>query len=301
MQSEPSPLISPAPSEPLSPGLYIVATPIGNLADLSPRAADWLRRADLIAAEDSRQTAKLLAHIGSSVAMTPYHDHNADSVRPRLLQKAAVSAVALVSDAGTPLISDPGFKLVREAYAQGIAVTTAPGPCAAIAALSLAGLPTDRFLFMGFLPTKAGARATAVQEVRDVRATLIFYEAARRADEVLAVLAEILGPRPAAVVREITKTYEEVLRDDLPALAARLAAQPVKGEVVIVVGPPTGARTADAAELDAALRTALADMPLKTAVAQVVASFSVPRKQVYARALALRDEDEHGPKDTPTG
>ena len=300
MQSELSSSLSQGPAERLSPGLYIVATPIGNLADLSPRAADWLRRADLIAAEDSRQTAKLLAHIGSSVPMTPYHDHNADAVRPRLLQKAATAAVALVSDAGTPLISDPGFKLVREAYAQGVAVTTAPGPCAAIAALSLAGLPTDRFLFMGFLPTKAGARAQAVQEVRDVRATLIFYEAARRADEVLALLAEILGPRPAAVVREITKTYEEVLRDDLPGLAARLAAQPVKGEVVIVVGPPTGDSAPDGAALDEALRAALADMPLKTAVAHVVATLHVPRKVAYARALALRDVDNAHDVAPPT-
>src|SRR4051812_32922646 len=183
--------------EPLSPGLYIVATPIGNLSDLSPRAAETLASADLIAVEDSRVTAKLLHHIGVKRPMLPYHDHNADRVRPQLIERMRESAVALVSDAGTPLISDPGYKLVRDARAAGIAVTTLPGPSAAIAALTLAGLPTDRFLFVGFLPAKAAAKATAIAEVAGVRATLVLYESGPRLAATLTALLEGLGDREA--------------------------------------------------------------------------------------------------------
>jgi len=190
-------------SEPLPPGLYIVATPIGNLSDLSPHAAAVLTGADVIAVEDSRVTAKLLAHIGIKRPMTPYHDHNADRVRPGLIGQMAQKAVALVSDAGTPLISDPGYKLVRDARAAGVDVHTVAGPCAAVAALTLAGLPTDRFLFLGFLPSKAGARASAVAEVAAVRATLILYESGPRLGAALAALHQGLGNREAAVVREI--------------------------------------------------------------------------------------------------
>ena len=183
------------------PGLYIVATPIGNLGDLSPRAAAMLAHADVIAAEDTRVTARLLQHIGVKVPMLPYHDHNADAVRPRLIARMAHEIVVLVSDAGTPLISDPGYKLVRDARAAGVTVVTIPGPCAAVAALTLAGLPTDRFLFAGFLPAKAGARNTAIAELGAVRATLIFYESAGRTAATLAALAAALGPRQAAVAR----------------------------------------------------------------------------------------------------
>ena len=278
-------------SEPLPAGLYIVATPIGNLGDMTARAADVLRRAALIAAEDTRVTAKLLRHIGSTASMTPYHDHNADAVRPRLLAKAATEAVALVSDAGTPLISDPGFKLVRDARAAGIAVTTLPGACAAIAALTLAGLPTDRFLFAGFLPAKAGARGSAIDEVKGLRATLVFYESGPRLGATLADLAARLGDRPAAVAREISKRFEEVVDGQLSSLATRYADAPPKGEIVIIVGPPGDAPEASADDLDAALTRALAAQPLKSAVAEVAAALNLPRKQVYARALDLKDGD----------
>lgn len=274
--------------EPLEPGLYIVATPIGNLGDLSPRAAETLRRVGLIAAEDTRVTAKLLRHIGSTAPMTPYHDHNADAVRPRLIARMRDAAVALVSDAGTPLISDPGFKLVRDARAAGITVTTLPGPCAAVAALTLAGLPTDRFLFAGFLPSKAQARATAIDELKGLRATLIFYESGPRLGASLAALAAGLGSRPAAVAREITKRFEEAVDGDLATLAARYADAPPKGEIVIVVGPPGDAPVATAADLDTALARALAEGPLKSAVAEVAEALDLPRKQVYARALELK-------------
>lgn len=274
--------------EPLEPGLYIVATPIGNLGDLSPRAAETLRRVGLIAAEDTRVTAKLLRHIGSTAPMTPYHDHNADAARPRLVARMREAAVALVSDAGTPLISDPGFKLVRDARAAGITITTLPGPCAAVAALTLAGLPTDRFLFAGFLPSKAQARATAIDELKGLRATLIFYESGPRLGASLAALAAGLGPRPAAVAREISKRFEEAVVGDLATLAARYADAPPKGEIVIVVGPPGDAPAATAADLDTALGRALAEGPLKSAVADVAEALDLPRKQVYARALELK-------------
>lgn len=274
--------------EPLEPGLYIVATPIGNLGDLTPRAAETLRRVGLIAAEDTRVTAKLLQHIGSTRPMTPYHDHNADAVRPRLIERMRDEAVALVSDAGTPLISDPGYKLVRDTRAAGVAVTTLPGPCAAIAALTLAGLPTDRFLFAGFLPSKPGARATAIAELKGVRATLVFYESGPRLAASLAALAEGLGPRPAAVTREISKRFEEAVDGDLATLAVRYAAAPPKGEIVIVVAPPGDAPAASAEDLDVALSRALAAQPLKGAVAEVAAALDLPRKAVYARALELK-------------
>jgi 16S rRNA (cytidine1402-2'-O)-methyltransferase len=280
----------PSPDEPerLTPGLYIVATPIGNLRDLSPRAADVLSRAALVAVEDTRVTAKLLSHIGSGAPMTPYHDHNADTVRPKLLARMATDAVALVSDAGTPLISDPGYKLVRDARAAGIAVTTIPGPCAAIAAMTLAGLPTDRFLFAGFLPAKPGARATAITEVRGLRATLVFYESGPRLAATLAALAEGLGDRPAVVAREISKRFEETVDGSLSTLAARYAEAAPKGEIVIVVGPPGDAPEASAEDLDAALARAMASQPLKSAVAEVADALGLPRRQVYGRALELK-------------
>jgi 16S rRNA (cytidine1402-2'-O)-methyltransferase len=225
----------------LDPGLYIVATPIGNLGDLSPRAADILRRADVIAVEDSRVTAGLLRHIGTKTPMVPYHDHSAEGVRPALIARMATQAVALVSDAGTPLISDPGFKLVRDARAAGHLVVTIPGPCAAVAALTLAGLPTDRFLFVGFLPSKMHARAEAIAEVATIRATLVMYESGPRLGACLAALAEGLGDREAAVTREISKKFEEAVTGTLSTLAERYADAPPRGEIVIVVAPP-GAR-----------------------------------------------------------
>lgn len=272
----------------MSPGLYIVATPIGNLQDLTPRAAAVLAAAHVIAAEDTRVTAKLLAHLGLKKPMQPYHDHSAEHVRPALVARAAHEIVALVSDAGTPLISDPGYKLVRDCRAAGINVTTLPGPCAAIAALTLAGLPTDRFLFAGFLPAKAQARQSAIAELATIRATLILYESGPRLAASLQSLCEGLGPRPAAIAREISKYYEETITGTLPELAAAIAERPRKGEIVIIIGPPAEAEAPSAETLDAALRAALAETTLKTAVATVTASLSLPRALVYARALELK-------------
>lgn len=270
----------------LPPGLYIVATPIGNLSDLSPRAAETLRRAEVILAEDKRVTAKLLAFAGAKAPMAIYHDHSSGEDRDRALALIAAKAVALVSDAGTPLISDPGYKLVRAARAAGLPIITIPGPCAAIAALTLAALPTDRFLFAGFLPPKAKARADAISELTEVRATLVFYESGPRLAESLAALATGLGPREAAVVREISKLHEECVTGSLAELAERYSEAPPRGEIVIVVGPPA-ARETGAEEIDAALRTELAKDSPSRAAANVAERLGVPRKRVYARALEL--------------
>lgn len=273
----------------LSPGLYIVATPIGNLSDLSPRAANILARANVLAVEDSRVTAKLLHHIGARRPMIPYHDHNADRVRPDLIARMAGESVALISDAGTPLISDPGYKLVRDARAAGVPVTTIPGPCAAIAALTLAGLPTDRFLFAGFLPNKAKARADAIAELAGVRATLIFYESGPRLGAALAALYEGLGDREAAVAREISKTYEETVTGVLAELAARYADAPPKGEIVIIVAPPGAPEAASEGDVDAALREALERLSPARAAGEVAKMFGVDRRDLYTRAMALKD------------
>lgn len=275
---------------PLEPGLYIVATPIGNLADLSPRAAEILSRADGIAVEDSRVTAGLLRHIGVKRPMIPYHDHNAEGMRPGLIGRMATEAIALVSDAGTPLISDPGYKLVRDARAAGRHVVTIPGPCAAVAALTLAGLPTDRFLFIGFLPPKAKARADAIAEIASVRATLVLYESGPRLSACLSALAEGLGDRDAAVTREITKRYEEAVTGTLTTLAARYADAPPKGEIVIVVAPPGEAARPDPHDADAALVDALTRLPVAKAAGEVAKQFGLDRKTLYARALALKGD-----------
>jgi 16S rRNA (cytidine1402-2'-O)-methyltransferase len=272
----------------LEPGLYIVATPIGNLSDLSPRAASILAAADLIAVEDSRVTAKLLHHIGAKRPMTPYHDHNADSIRPGLIARMASEAIALVSDAGTPLISDPGYKLVRDARDAGVPVTTIPGPSAAIAALTLAGLPTDRFAFFGFLPAKAKARDSAIAEAATFRGSLVFYESGPRLAATLAALGDGLGDRDAAVAREISKRFEETATGSLAALAARYADAPPKGEIVIVVGPPGEREAASEAEVDAALREAMASLSPSRAAAEVAARLGVPKREVYARAQQLK-------------
>jgi 16S rRNA (cytidine1402-2'-O)-methyltransferase len=276
--------------EGLAPGLYIVATPIGNLSDLSPRAAHILAHADLLAVEDSRVTAKLLAHIGVRRPMAPYHDHNADRVRPDLVARMASESIALVSDAGTPLISDPGYKLVRDARAAGRAVHTVPGPSAAIAALTLAGLPTDRFLFLGFLPAKPGARSTAIAEIAAVRATLVLYENGQRLGTSLAALSEGLGKRDAAVVREISKRFEETVTGTLAELAERYADLAPKGEIVVVVGPPGEAEPAGEEDVDAALRDAMTRLSASRAAAEVAQSLGLPRREVYERAQRLKVE-----------
>lgn len=279
----------PTPDAPLAPGLYIVATPIGNLGDLSPRAASVLARVETIAVEDSRVTARLLQRIGAKRPMTPYHDHNADKVRPGLIAKMASQAVALVSDAGTPLISDPGYKLVRDARAAGIAVTTIPGPCAAIAALTLAGLPTDRFFFLGFLPAREKARAEAIAEVAGVRATLIFYESGSRLGSALKALAAGLGDREAAVAREISKKFEETVTASLTELAARYAESGPKGEIVIIVAPPGEAEAASLVDADLLLRDALKRLPTAKAASEVAKATGLDRRELYARAMAIRD------------
>jgi 16S rRNA (cytidine1402-2'-O)-methyltransferase len=272
----------------LLPGLYIVATPIGNLGDLSPRAAHVLANAAIIAVEDSRVTGKLLNHIGVKRPMTPYHDHNAEQVRPGLVARMASEAIALVSDAGTPLISDPGYKLVRDARAAGHHVVTIPGPCAAVAALTLAGLPTDRFLYLGFLPPKQHARAAAIAEIAAVRATLVIYESGPRLGALLAALAEGLGAREAAVTREITKHFEEAVTGSLPNLAALYADAPPKGEIAVVVAPPGPPEAASAADADAALAEALTRLSTGQAASEVAKALGLDRKALYARALEMR-------------
>jgi 16S rRNA (cytidine1402-2'-O)-methyltransferase len=269
----------------LPPGLYIVATPIGNLGDMTSRAAETLCNVDYILAEDKRVSAKLLAYVGAKAPMTAYHDHSDDKLRERILGDLGTKAVALISDAGTPLISDPGYKLVRAARQAGHAVHTLPGPCAAIAALTLAGLPTDRFLFLGFLPAKSKARADAIAEVASVRATLVFYESGPRLGDTLGALASTLGDREVAIVRELTKLHEECVSGTLIELAERYADVAPKGEIVIVVAAPSKPGGASSAEIDAALDEALTRLSPSRAAAEVAELLGLPRKQVYALAL----------------
>ena len=273
----------------ISPGLHIVATPIGNARDLTLRALDVLHGVDLIAAEDTRVTSKLLAIHGIQKTLSAYNDHNGMRERPRLLKMMAEGKrVALVSDAGTPLVSDPGYKLVREALLLGLAVHAIPGPSAALTALTLAGLPTDRFLFAGFLPTRAGERANALADLKDVRASMIFFESAQRIGESLAQMAEVLGDRPAAVGRELTKLHEDVVRGTLSELASHYAGDAPRGEITIVVGPPLE-QAADTARMDPLLTKALVFMPVRAAAELVAEALGITRKPVYERALALKE------------
>ena len=269
----------------LPPGLHIVATPIGNLGDLSPRAAETLRNADRILAEDTRVTAKLLAHIGSKKPMARYDDHSSTAERDRIVEGLGEQAIALVSDAGTPLISDPGYKLVRAARAAGHAVHTVPGPSAVVAALTLAGLPTDRFLFLGFLPAKAKARSEAIAEIAGVRATLVMYESGSRLGDTLAELSDQLGEREASLAREISKLHEECVTGSLSELARRYADVPPKGEIVVLVGPPGDTPEACEEEIDAALDEALLRLSPSRAAAEVAEKLKLPRRRVYARVL----------------
>jgi 16S rRNA (cytidine1402-2'-O)-methyltransferase len=275
----------------LPPGLYIVATPIGNLGDMTSRASETLCNVDYILAEDKRVSAKLLAHIGARAPMTAYHDHSDDKLRERIIADLGTKAVALISDAGTPLISDPGYKLVRAARATGRSIYTLPGPCAAIAALTLAGLPTDRFLFLGFLPAKAKARRDAIAEIANVRATLVLYESGPRLAECLTSLRDVLGDRDAAVIREISKLHEETVCGALSMLSQRYAEAGPKGEIVIVVSPPSEPEAVSDTDLDAALRASLAKFSPSRAAADVAERLGVPRKRAYARALDLAGKD----------
>jgi 16S rRNA (cytidine1402-2'-O)-methyltransferase len=275
--------------------LALVATPIGNLGDLTPRAEKMLREADLIACEDTRVTGNLLSKFGIRRPIMPYHDHNAERMRPKLLQRLGNGeTIALVSDAGTPLISDPGYKLVRDAAAAGIAVTVLPGPSAPIAALVLSGLPTDRFLFAGFLPQKSAARRSMLQELRPIPATLLLFETGPRLAESLADCRDVLGDRPAAVARELTKLYEEVRRGTLQGLTDHYReAGPPRGEIVLVIGAPSA--EAPVLDIDAALGDALRQMGVKEAAAMVAAASGRPRREIYTRALALLDRSKDRP------
>jgi 16S rRNA (cytidine1402-2'-O)-methyltransferase len=277
----------------LAPGLHIVATPIGNLRDATLRALEVLAAADVIACEDTRVTRKLIDHYGITTPLTPYHDHNAAEARPKLIARlAAGEVIALVSDAGTPLVSDPGFKLVRAVHEAGHTVTAVPGASAALAALAVAGLPSDRFFFEGFLPAKSGQRQARIATLARIPATLLLFETGPRLAAALADLAQGLGPREAAVCRELTKLHEEVRRDDLAALAAHYeAAGEPRGEIVLVIGPPA-VETTDAADLDALLRKALARVSVKEAVAEVAAVTGRPRREVYSRALELSQDGD---------
>jgi 16S rRNA (cytidine1402-2'-O)-methyltransferase len=284
----------------LSAGLHLVATPIGNLRDITLRALETLAAADLIACEDSRVSRRLLDHYGIATPLTPYHEHNAAAARPKLLARLAEGqAVALISDAGTPLVSDPGFKLVREAQEAGHAVTALPGPSAALAALTVAGLPTDRFCFEGFLPPKEGQRRTRIGELATIPATLILFESGPRLARALSDLADGLGDRPAAVCRELTKLHEEVRRGSLPALAQHYAdGAETRGEIVIVIAPPSGdAAPLSESELDTLLRRAIERGSVKDAASEVATATGRPRRELYKRALALGGGADDGAAD----
>lgn len=284
-----------APAGPLPAGLHLVATPIGNAGDITLRGLDALARADLLAAEDTRSLRRLMGMHGVPLAgrrIVAYHDRNGETARPEILARLREGAsVALVSDAGTPMIADPGFKLVRAAAAEGLPVTAAPGASSVLAALCLSGLPTDRFLFAGFLPPKSAARRAALAEIAGLRATLVFLESPRRSAAALADMAAVLGAdREAALCRELTKRFEQIRRAPLAELAETLAAEdPPRGEVVLVIGPPPEGPATDAETLDAALTDALSRLSLKDAVREAQAATGLPRKMVYARALALSE------------
>ncbi len=276
---------------PLEPGLYIVATPIGNLGDITVRALSVLARASAIRCEDTRHTRALLTHFGISTPLRPYHEHNAAAERPSILADlAAGKAVALVSDAGTPLVSDPGYKLVRDALAAGHHVESVPGPSAVLAALTCSGLPTDTFLFVGFLPARSAARRARLAELADVRATVVFFEAPSRVSDSLTDLAAVLGPRPAAVARELTKLHEEVLSGRLDELAAGLSGKEWKGEIVILVGPPERRDIADSM-ITTRLAAVLGEMTLRDAAKAVSDELGVARTRVYDLGLALKRGD----------
>jgi len=282
----PPPALSDAP---LAPGLYLVATPIGNLRDITLRALDVLAAADLVLAEDTRVTGKLLAAYGLSKRLERYDEHAAARARPKVLAALAEGGrVALCSDAGTPLVSDPGYRLVTQALCAGAAVWPIPGASAALAALSVAGLPTDRFLFAGFPPPKSGARRTFLEGLKGVRATLILFEGASRLGASLADMAAVLGPRPAAVARELTKLHETLARADLASLAADPALAAPKGEVVIVIGPPPEEAASSPADVDAALAEAVGRLSPADAAREVAAATGLPRRELYRRALALK-------------
>jgi 16S rRNA (cytidine1402-2'-O)-methyltransferase len=277
------------PAQNIAPGLYITATPIGNARDITLRALDVLKACDLIAAEDTRVTAKLLAIHGISKPLTAYNDHNGPTERPKLIGRLKRGAViALVSDAGTPLVSDPGYKLVREAIIEGIAVHALPGASSVLTALMLAGLPTDRFFFAGFLPSKSGERKNVLAELKSVTSTLILFESAQRLADSLSDMRDVLGKRPVVVTRELTKLHEEIRRGDLASLAEHYAnAVAPKGEITLVIGPPMQSEP-DFARADALLTKALEFMPVRAAADLVSDALELPCRMLYERALELK-------------
>ncbi len=286
----------------LAPGLYLVATPIGNLRDITLRALDVLKAADLIACEDTRVTGRLLSHYGIATAKTPYHDFSDDSTRRRLLDVLdSGRTVALVSDAGSPLIADPGYKLVRDAAQAGHSVYPVPGPSALLAGLTASGLPTDRVMFLGFPPSKKQARRAFFDAVAALPATLVFYESPKRIEETIADMATSLGPnRPASLAREITKLHEEHRRGTLSALLADLPDMAKKGELVVIVGPPSDEKAVtEPDEIDRLLRAAMREGGVKQAAATVARTTGMAKRDLYARAVVLQDRLQDRAVDGP--
>lgn len=286
-------------AEPLTAGLYVVATPIGNLRDISVRALATLAAADAILAEDTRTSSVLMKAYGISTPLIAYHEHNAAQVRPQILSRLKQGqALALISDAGTPLVSDPGYKLVGELVAEALPVTAVPGASAVLAALVLAGLPTDRFFFEGFLPNKSGARRQRLNELAKIPGTLVFFESPRRVGECLEDMAVVLGARQGVIARELTKHFETIRRGTLAELAAQLADEPTpKGEIVLLVGPPSEDASSGEANLDDRLAEAMVKYSLKDAASVVSQSTGLPRRQVYARAIELQSRDKNAAED----
>lgn len=275
---------------PLTPGLYLVATPIGNLRDITLRALDVLRGADMIYAEDTRQTQKLLNAYDIRASLTAYHDHNAAKRIPGIINHiASGKAVALVSDAGTPLVSDPGFKLARDVVAAGFDIIPIPGASAVLAGLLTSALPSDKFMFAGFLPPKSAARQTALAVLADIQATLIFFEAGSRLTKSLTDMRAVLGDRPAAIARELTKKFEQTRRGTLSELMAGTIADPPRGEIVVIIGGATQGPQWDEAQIDEALRAAIPEQGVKRAANKIAELSGVNKRDVYARALALKD------------
>jgi 16S rRNA (cytidine1402-2'-O)-methyltransferase len=278
-------------AEPLAPGLYVVATPIGNLGDITVRALATLAAAETVLCEDTRTSGKLMERFAIKTKLSPYHEHNAQKARPHILERLQQGAtIALISDAGMPLVSDPGYRLVKEAVELGIPVTACPGPSAVLTGLALSGLPTDRFLFAGFVPQKQGERRRLFEEFAKLKATLIFFESPHRIIETLQDLAMALPGRAVAVTRELTKLHEEVLRGTASGIAEQLAARAsVKGEITLLVGPPQEDEAVSDEDLDDAITQALASMPASKAASELAKRFNLNRADIYQRILARKD------------
>jgi 16S rRNA (cytidine1402-2'-O)-methyltransferase len=280
-------------ADPIAPGLHVVATPIGNLGDITIRALATLASADTVLCEDTRTSGKLMERFAIRTRLSPYHEHNAQKVRPEILERLSQgAAIALISDAGMPLVSDPGYRLVKEAAALGIPVTACPGPSAVLTGLALSGLPTDRFLFAGFVPQKQGERKRLFAEFAALKATLIFFESPHRIIETLHDLGAALPGRSVAVTRELTKLHEEVLRGTAEEIAAQLESRAsVKGEITLLVGPPGEEEAVSEEDLDHAIAAALATMPASKAASELAKRFNLNRADIYQRILAVKDSD----------